>query len=281
MNPFTAPAYLNGVFTTVGECRIDVLDRGFLFGDGVYEVIPVYNGVMFEWPAHFARLERSLHETRIPAPCSCEEWEKILNGLISRAGDVELSLYLQVTRGVAPRDHHLTEPVTPTVFAMATPLAPVSAETFDKGVSVVTGEDIRWHRCDIKMTSLIGNVLLKTHAVESGVYDVILLRHGRITEGSSSNVFLVRDGVLITAVKDQWILPGITRDVLIRIAGEKGVEVQERVVMADEIKAADEIWLSSSTKEILPVTRVDGAPVGDGVPGSVWRDFSVALKALT
>ena len=280
MNSRAAPAYLNGVFATVEECRIDVLDRGFLFGDSVYEVVPVYDGKMFEWPGHFARLERSLREIGIVSARSCAEWEKILKGLIERAGGVELSLYLQVTRGVAPRNHYLETPTAPTVFAMVMPLSPVPQEVLEKGMSVVTTEDIRWHRCDIKVTSLLANVLLKTQAVKSGVYDVILLRDGHVTESSSANVFLVRDGVLVTPPKDQWILAGITRDVLIRIAAAKGVEVQQRIVMADEIKVADEIWLSSSTREILPVTRVDGEPVGEGVPGALWRDFRASIKSL-
>ncbi len=277
MSPAAAPAYLNGAFTTAGECRVSALDRGFLFGDGVYEVIPVYAGKMFEWPAHFERLEWSLREADIASPHTSSEWEVILNALIERAADADSSLYLQVTRGVAPREHCLGTPVAPTVFVMAMPAPPAHP---GEGVSVVTAEDIRWHRCDIKSTSLMANVLLKMRAVAVGAYDVILLRGGRVTEGSAANVFIVRGGVLATSPKDRWILSGITRDVLIRLAGRHGVEVQERAIAADELKNADEIWLSSSTREILPVTRVDGQPVGVGAPGPVWRAFKGYLKSV-
>ena len=273
MNPASAPAYLNGRFTTVEECRISPLDRAFLFGDGVYEVVPVYSGVMFEWPAHFERLERSLRETRIASPHSSPEWETILNGLSERADDDKLSLYLQVSRGVAPRAHALANPVAPTVFAMAMPATPPSPETLERGVSVVTAEDVRWNRCDVKSTSLIANVLLKMNAVADGAHDVILLRDGRVTESSAANVFIACAGVLATPPKDHWILAGITRDVLLRIARRRGVVARERVIPAEDLAGADEVWLSSSTREILPVTRIDGRPVGAGVPGPLWRTF--------
>ncbi len=279
MNPASAPAYLNGAFTTVGECRISPLDRAFLFGDGIYEVVPVYAGRMFEWPAHFKRLERNLHETGIAAPHSSDAWEAILGGLIKRADGAELSLYLQVSRGVAPRAHCLEKPIAPTVFAMAMPATPPSPELLKQGVNAVTAEDVRWHRCDIKSTSLIANVLLKMGAVAGGAHDVILLRDGRVTESSAANVFIVRAGVLATPPKDHWILAGITRDVLIRLAGRQGVTVQERVIPVAELADAEEIWLSSSTREILPVTRVDGRPVGAGVPGPTWRAFRDHLKS--
>ncbi len=284
MTPLSSPAYLNGAFTTVGECRISVLDRGFLFGDAVYEVVPVYDGRMFEWPAHFERLESSLRETGIAPPHSSSEWEEILGILLESAqsaeAGAEVSLYLQVSRGVAPRDHAIDERLAPTVFAMVMPLSPGSSALLEKGVSVITAEDVRWSRCDVKTTSLIANVLSKASAVGAGAYDVIFLRDGRVTESSAANVFIVRNGALATPPKDRWILAGITRGVLIRLAAQRGVEVQERVITGDELKLADEIWLSSSTKEIVPVTRLDGQPVGSGAPGAVWRTFRGCLKSL-
>ena len=280
MNSISAPAYLNGEFTTVGECRISVLDRGFLFGDGVYEVVPVYAGRMFEWHAHFERLRNSLRQTGIASPHTSAQWESLLTTLIERAAGADLSLYLQVSRGVAPREHYLQQPVEPTVFAMVMPLSPVTPEVLEKGIGVITAEDIRWQRCDIKSTSLIANVLLRSQAVENDAHDVILLRDDRITESSAANVFVIRDGVLATPPKDHWILAGITRDVLITLAGRHRIEVRERIIAARELDDADEIWLSSSTREILPVTRVDGKRVGDGRPGLMWRQFRAYLKAF-
>ena len=277
--PTSAPAYLNGAFTTVGECRISPLDRAFLFGDGVYEVIPVYDGKMFEQRAHFERLERSLRETRITSPNTSPEWEAILTRLIDRAGCANLALYLQVSRGVTPRTHAPKTSTAPTVFAMAMPTTPLSPETIKQGVSVITAEDVRWNRCDIKSTSLIANVLFKMNAIAENAHDVILLRNGQVTESSAANVFIVCAGVLATPPKDHWILAGITRDVLIHIASRQRVAVQERVIPVSELVSADEIWLSSSTKEILPVTRIDGKPVGTGVPGPVWSIFRKQLRS--
>lgn len=277
MDAASAPAYLNGAFTTVGECRVSILDRGLLFGDAVYEVVPVYGGTMFEWPAHFERLKTSLRETGIASSHSSQEWEAILGELIRLAGDSDMSLYLQVSRGVAPRNHVPDATMMPTVLAMAMPSPP---ETFGHGVSAVIAEDERWRRCDIKVTSLAANVLHRLRAVESGAHDAILVRGGLVTESSAANVFVVKDGALATPLKDWRILAGITRGVLLRLAVEHGVEANERDVAVEELKTADEIWLSSSTKEILPVTRLDGRAVGSGEPGFVWRAFREHLKAL-
>ena len=280
MTPLSSPAYLNGAFTTVGECRVSVLDRGFLFGDAVYEVVPVYDGRMFEWPAHFERLESSLRETGIASPHSSSEWEAILGTLLEFAEGAEVSLYLQVSRGVAPRDHAVDERLAPTVFAMAMPTSPGTTASLEEGVSVITAEDFRWSRCDVKTTSLIANVLSKARAVAAGAYDVVFLRDGRVTESSSANVFMLRNGALATPPRDRWVLAGITRGVLIRLAAQRGVEVRERVITGDELRLADEIWLSSSTREIVPVTRLDGQPVGTGAPGAVWRTFRGCLKSF-
>lgn len=263
---------------TVGECRIDVLDRGFLFGDAVYEVVPVYGGQMFCWPAHFDRLRRSLSAVGIEAIYHLDEWEAILNTLIESAERSELSLYLQITRGVGHRNHMPEDKMTPTVFAMALPMQPLPDSVFEKGVSVVTGDDLRWARCDIKTTSLIANVMTKMRAVNAGEYDTILLRDGQVTESSSANVFIISSGVLITAPVSPRILPGITRGVLIDLARRHGVEVQEREIVLAELGKADEIWLTSSTREVVPVTQIDGQPVGCGVPGPVWSIFRRYLR---
>ena len=263
---------------TVGECHIDALDRGFLFGDAVYEVVPVYGGKMFGWTAHFERIERSLSAVGIDVVHTCEEWEAILDALIQGFTEDELCLYLQISRGVGPRDHLPWEGIVPTVFAMAMPAKPLPRGVFEKGVAVVTGEDIRWARCDVKTTSLIANVLIKMRAVSEGAYDVILLHDGFVTESSSSNVFIVKDGVMATTPIHSRILPGVTRSVLLALAGQHGVEARERRIAVGELGMAEEIWLSSSTKEIVPVTRLDGEPVGSGVPGPTWRTFRAYLR---
>ena len=280
MTPANAPVYLNGRFMTVGECCIDALDRGFLFGDAVYEVVPVYDGRMFEWAAHFERLERSLAAVGIDAVHTCEEWEAILDALIQAFTGDELCLYLQISRGVGPRSYAPQEEAAPTVFAMAMPAKPLPREVFEEGAAAVTGEDIRWARCDIKTVSLIANVMIKMRAADEGAYDVILLHDGFVTESTSSNVFIVKDGVLATTPIGPRILPGVTRGVLLALAGEHGVEACERRIAAAELAAAEEIWLSSSTKEIVPVTRLNGNSVGTGVPGPMWRAFRGYLKAF-
>ncbi len=259
---------------------MDPLDRGFLFGDAVYEMVPVYNGRMFGWVTHFERLERSLSAIGIDSVHTCEEWEAILDALIQGFAGDEPSLYVQISRGVGPRDHMPREGTVPTAFAMAMPARPLPRTVFEEGVTVVTGEDIRWARCDIKTTSLVANVMIKMRAASESAYDVILLHDNLVTESSSSNVFIVKDGVLSTTPIDSRILPGVTRGVLLTLAGQHGVEARERWITAAELEVAEEIWMSSSTKEIVPVTRLNGEPVGSGVPGPVWRAFRGYLKAF-
>lgn len=274
--------YLNGQWLDGDSACVSVLDRGFLFGDGVYEVIPVYGGYAFRLQAHLNRLQRSLHETRIPEPHDREGWQAIIDGLIERFGaDGDASVYLQVTRGVAQRDHAFPAEARPTVFGMINPLHPVDEAVLEQGVAAIVREDIRWHRCDIKSISLLGNVLLRQEAVEAGAAEAILIRDGLVTEGAASNVFVVKSGEIITPPTDECLLGGITRELVLELARFHGLAVREAPVRELFLRNADEIWLTSSTKEILPVTRLDGKPVGEGVPGPVWhtmRELYVRCK---
>lgn len=263
--------YLNGEYMPLGQACVPVLDRGFLFGDGVYEVIPVYGRHLFRLQQHLDRLESSLKATRIPSPHTTEEWKGIFQGLIDSCPDGDAGLYLQVTRGVAVRDHTFPERVRPTVFAMINPIKPVSAETLKTGIRAVVREDIRWNRCDIKSVSLLGNVLLRQEAADADATETILIRDGLVTEGSISNVFVVKTGEIVTPPKGQLLLGGVTRDLVLELAREHGLPVREAEIREPSLRSADEIWTTSSTKEVLPVTSLDGCPVGEGKPGPVWE----------
>lgn len=281
------PAFLNGEFLRAEEARICALDRGFLFGDGVYEVIPAYGGRLFRLDAHLQRLARSLSQVRIPAPHDAQQWTEILGGLMARVPAGDLAVYLQVTRGVAPhRDHAFPEPVSPTVFAMASPLVPPRREWLEQGVGAVVLEDIRWRRCDIKAVSLLGSVLLRQQAVEQEAMEAILIRDGFATEGAATNVFMVRDGVIITPPKGPELLPGITRDMVLGLAAHHRLAHRETSITREQLFGADELWITSSTKEVLAVTRLDGVAVGSGRPGPLWRrihglfqDYKAALRS--
>jgi D-alanine transaminase len=270
-----ATCYLNGEWIALADARIPVLDRGFIFGDGVYEVIPVdeFDGrpAPFRAREHFARLARSLAAVRIADPLPAAGWTDLLAQLIERNPWPRQLVYLQVTRGVARREHAFPPGVTPTVFAVSSPWPPIPREQIERGTSAVTHADERWLHCDIKSISLLGNVLMKQYAVEHDATETVLLRDGHLTEGSSTNIFIVRDGALIAPAKSNLILPGITYDAAFEIARARSLPCELRPVPADELRAADEIWLSSSGREVLAITRLDGAPVGDGVPGPVYR----------
>jgi D-alanine transaminase len=266
------PAFLNGQFLRAEEARICALDRGFLFGDGVYEVIPAYGGRLFRLDAHLQRLARNLSQVRILAPHDVQQWAEILGGLMARAPGGDLVVYLQVTRGVAPhRDHAFPEQVSPTVFAMVSPLAPPQREWLEQGVGAVVLEDIRWRRCDIKGVSLLGSVLLRQQAVEQGAMEAVLIRDGLATEGAATNVFMVQDRVMITPPKGPELLPGITRDMVLGLAAHHGLPHREAPITREQLFGAHEVWITSSTKEVLAVTRLDGAAVGSGRPGAQWR----------
>ena len=263
--------FLNGEFMPVEEARVPVLDRGFIFGDGVYELVPVYSRVPFRMDEHLARLERSLASVRIRNPYSRAEWRDIILQLVARQSFEDQGVYFQVTRGVAKRDHAFPKDAVPTVFIMSNPLVNPPRELVERGATAVTAVDDRWLHCDIKSISLIGNCLLRQLSADAGAAETILFRDGRLTEASASNVFIVRDGVVLTPPQDNLVLPGITCDVVIEIARAREFQLEVRPVSEAEVRGADEIWITSSTKEVLAVTTFDGKPVGDGKPGPLFR----------
>ena len=262
--------FLNGKFLPIEEAKVPVLDRGFIFGDGVYELVPVYSRVPFRLDEHLARLERSLAETRIRNPYTRAQWRELIYRLVDAQSFDDQGLYFQVTRGVAKRDHAFPKDVEPTVFMMSNPLVTPPRELVQKGAAAVTAQDNRWLRCDIKSISLIGNCLLRQLSAEAGAVETILFRDGKLTEASASNVFVVKRGVILSPPKSSLILPGITYDVVVELAGANGLPLELRDVTEPEVRGADEIWVSSSSKEVLPVVALDAVPVGDGRPGPLF-----------
>ena len=262
--------FLNGKFLPIEEAKVPVLDRGFIFGDGVYELVPVYSRVPFRLDEHLARLERSLAETRIRNPYSRAQWRELIYRLVDAQSFDDQGLYFQVTRGVAKRDHAFPKDVEPTIFMMSNPLVTPPRELVQKGAAAVTAQDNRWLRCDIKSISLIGNCLLRQLSAEAGAVETILFREGKLTEASASNVFVVKRGVILSPPKSSLILPGITYDVVLELAGANGLPLELRDVTEAEVRGADEIWVSSSSKEVLPVVSLDAVPVGDARPGPLF-----------
>ena len=263
--------FLNGKFLPIEEARVPVLDRGFIFGDGVYELVPVYSRVPFRLEEHLTRLERSLAETRIRNPYSRAEWRDIIAQLVAKQPYDDQGVYFQVTRGVAKRDHSFPQDTAPTVFIMSNPLVNPARELVERGAEAVSAQDNRWHRCNIKSISLIGNVLLRQLSADAGATETILFRDGMLTEASACNVFVVRGGVIQGPPKSNLILPGITYDVVLELAQSAQLPVQIRDLSEAETRAADEIWVTSSSKEVLAIVKLDGQPVGDGRPGPVFR----------
>lgn len=269
--------YLDGVFQPLDAIRISPLDRGFLFADGVYEVVPVYNGHPFRLQAHLDRLANSLAEIRLDHH---QDWPGLFEALIARNGGGDLSVYLQVTRGAPTvRDHAFPASVEPTVFAMARPLKAPDPRALREGLSMACVPDNRWGSCHIKSVALLANVLARQQAVELGADDAILSRDGQLTETSAGNLYLVRDGVMLTPRADRRILHGITRSVLLELARDAGIPCRETDLSTAELARAEEVWTSSSTKEVLPVTRIDGRPVGSGEPGPLWERMWALLQA--
>ncbi len=256
----------------IAEAKISVLDRGFIFGDGVYEVIPVYSRKAFRLGEHLQRLQNSLDGISLPNPHTHAEWVTLVNELIARNSSEDQYLYLHITRGVAKRDHAFPNPpVTPTVFMMSSPLPTPAASLLTSGVSAVTATDNRWLRCDIKAISLLPNVLLRQMAVDSGCTETILLRENQwLTEGAASNIFVVKNGKLLAPPKDNLMLPGITYDVILEIAAANDIPHEVRKIAAVEVFTADELLLTSSTKEVLAITQLDGKPVGTSTPGAMF-----------
>jgi len=276
--------YLNGEYLAPQDAKISVFDRGFIFGDGIYEYVPVFGRRLFRLAHHLQRLETSLREVHIPNPLTAAQWRAVFERLIAGNSAADQSVYLHVTRGAAPRDHAFPENATPTVFAYAQPLKYSSAEQIANGVAAITAPDIRWSRCDIKAIALLANALLRQQAIEAGAIEAILIRDGLMTEGAACNIFIVQNGRAITPPKSRFILPGITRDLALELMRAHGIPCEERTVSEAELRSAEEIWLTSSSREILPITRLDGKPVGTGKPGvlharvfGVYREYKKAF----
>jgi D-alanine transaminase len=271
--------YLNGRFLPLDDAKISVLDRGFIYGDGVYEVIPVYRRQPYRLRQHLARLQRSMDGIGLANPHTDAEWESIIRELVARTSFDDQGIYFQVTRGVAKRDHSFPSGVAPTVFMMSNPLPLPTAEQVERGVAVITATDERWLHCDLKTISLLGNVLARQRATDAGAVEAVLFRNGFLTEASASNVFIVVDGVILVPPKDNQILPGITYDAALELAVGGGLAVEVRPIPREEALAAGEMWLSSSTKEVLAVTTVDGNSFAGGSPGPVFRKMYELFQA--
>lgn len=265
--------YLDGHYTPLRDAKVSVLDRGFIFGDGVYDVVPAYDGRLFCFDEHIARLQRSLAELQIVNPHPPQQWKAIAQRLVDEAGGPSLSVYFQVTRGVAPRDHAMTQGIRPTVFAMVSPLKAIAPEVRAQGVRCVTADDFRWLKAHIKSTSLLGAVLARQISVEAGAAETIMFRGDALSEASSSNVWVVKAGRVAGPVPDQLVLKGIRYGLLERLCREADIPFELRPVTREEVFAADEVMLSSATKEVLPVTVLDGRPVGNGRPGPIYSSL--------
>jgi D-alanine transaminase len=271
-------AYLNGEFLPLDQAHVSVLDRGFIFGDGVYEVIPVYSRRPFRLPQHLQRLARSLDAIRLANPLTDSEWMRLIGEIVARNAGDDQSVYLQVTRGVARRDHAFPKEAKQTVFVMSGPLVTPARELVDNGVGCITATDYRWLKCDVKSVSLLGNCLLRQSAADAGAAEVVLFRDGSLTEASASNVFVIRKGTLLSPPKSHLILPGITYDVVLELAEAVGIPIELRAIPEREVRGADELWLTSSTKEVLAIVALDGKPVGTGKPGPVFKKLYPAFQ---
>ena len=272
--------YLNGRFLPQEQAHVSVMDRGFLFGDGVYEVIPAYAGLPFRLKEHLQRLNASLEAIRMSPPLSDEQWRAVFGQLLAQHGNADQQIYLQVTRGAyGKRLHAIPEEVTPTVMAFATDLAVRDPELVKQGMSVITLDDIRWERCNIKAITLLANILSQQQARDEGAQEAILVRDGLANEGTASNLFIVKEGLIITPPKSQHLLPGITRDLVLELAREAGLPYAEASISVAELENAEEIWITSSTKEVMPVTRLNGRPVDNGHPGPIWEKLDALYGA--
>jgi len=272
--------FLNGRFTPDAEATISVFDRGFVFGDGVYELVPVYSRKPFRLDDHLRRLQASLDEIRLANPYAIDEWRELILQLIALQDFADQSVYIQVTRGVAPRDHPFPKGVSPTVFVFAQPLVTASAELKRTGVCAVTAVDNRWSRCNIKAISLLANILLRQQAVDVGCAETLLLREGWLTEGAASNIFVVKNGVLLAPPPSNLILTGITYDVVLELAAAHGIPHEVRAISEAEVRSADELWMTSSTREIMAIVTLDGVAVGAGVPGPLAQRMDALYQTF-
>ena len=267
----TQTVYLNGAFMPIEQATVPVLDRGFIFGDGVYELIPVYSRRPFRLEEHLNRLQQSLDGIRLANPHPRETWTALIHELIARDENADQSVYLHVTRGVAKRDHPFPEGVPPTVFMMTNPLTTPPAALVEQGVAAISAEDNRWGRCNLKAISLLPNILLRQLAVDAHVNETVLFRDGILTEGTATNIFAIEHGVILAPPKDQHMLPGITYDLILELAAAHRMPVEIGQFDQARIRRAEELWLCSSTREVLAIVTLDGQTIGDGHPGPLFR----------
>jgi D-alanine transaminase len=276
--------YLNGEYVPLASARISVLDRGFIFGDGIYEVVPAYHRRPFRLESHLRRLHRSLAQARIDSPHGDGEWRGIIDRLIHASPADDVVVYLQVTRGVAKRDFAFPAGAVPTVFAMASPLTRPSEVQRERGLRTISVPDLRWLRCDIKSVSLLGAVLARQQAAEHGLDEVVQHRDGRLTEGSASNLWVVKGGRVLAPPRDNLILEGIRYGFIQELCEQASIPFEARIVSMDEVRGADELMLTAATREVLPIVELDGRPIGDGRPGPVYRQlrrgYDAAIAAL-
>jgi len=278
-------AFLNGAFLPLAEAKVSVLDRGFVFGDGVYEVVPVYSLKPFRLDEHLCRLQASLDAIRLANPCSVAQWRETALKLIALQDFPDQSLYIQVTRGTPVagqplRDHAFPQDTPPTVFMYAQPLVPATPAQKAAGVCAISVADNRWLRCNIKAIALLANVLLRQQAVDVGCAEAVMLRDGWLTEGAASNIFVVKGGVLLAPPPSSLMLTGITYDVVLELARTHGIPVEVRPISEAEVRAADELWMTSSTKEIMPIVTLDGAPVGSGAAGPLAQRMDALYQTF-
>jgi D-alanine transaminase len=263
--------YLNGEFLPLDQARVPVMDRGFLFGDGVYEVIPVYSRRAFRLVEHLRRLQGSLDGMRLANPHTDAEWTTLIERIVTEGATDDQSVYIQVTRGpMAVRNHAFPRTITPTVFIMGEPLHTPPDAQREQGIGAVSAADFRWLRCDLKVTSLLANCLLRQMAIDAGCIETLLFRDGYLSEGAASNIFMVKDGLLLAPPKNHLMLAGITYDVVLEIAAAHNLAHEVRDIREEEVREADELWMTSSTKEVLPIVSLDGTPIGTGKPGQVF-----------
>ncbi len=267
-------AYLNGEFLPLADARVSVMDRGFLFGDGVYELIPVYSRRPFRLTEHLRRMQATLDGIRLANPLSEAEWRQMIDRMIEVSPSEDQSIYIQITRGpMAVRNHAFPKTVTPTVFALGEALQPPATAWREQGVTAISHADIRWLRCDFKVTALLANCLLRQMAIDAGCMETLLFRDGFLTEGSASNIFVVKNGLLLAPPRSHLMLSGVTYDVVLEIAAAQGLSVELRDISDEEVRRADEVWLTSSTKEVLPIVQLDGQPIADGRPGPLFQQM--------
>ncbi len=281
------PSYLNGDYTELPNAKISVMDRGFIFGDGVYEVVPVYCGSPFRFDEHMSRLDRSLSELRITNPLSKAQWKEVIDQLIKRyaeftgaqAKDTDQLIYLQITRGVAMRDHVMTQGISPTVFAFSNGLKPISKAQRSQGVACVSAQDFRWDKAHIKSTSLLGAVFARQISYDADAMETVMFREGFLSEAAASNVWVVKNGKVLGVPKDNLVLEGIRYGLIENICQSLSIDFELRRISIDEVFSADELLLSSATKEVLAITSLDGKPVGDGIPGPVYAALYAGYQA--